>query len=105
MKKLTAEQFAHAQNFLCSQARPLEKAIFELEFEGGSVDGVLSELRKFQNPDGGFGQALEPDVRTPTSSALCTEMGLRYLAERSLPADHPMVKAAVKYLLESFNNE
>jgi len=105
MKKLAREQFNHARDFLYSQARPLDRANFALEFEKGSVDAVLSELRKFQNPDGGFGHGLEPDVRTSTSSALCTEMGLRYLAAHCIPADHPMVAAAVKYLLESFNAE
>ena len=103
MKKLTDAQFARARDFLHSQARPFEKTIFELEFEEGSLDAVLSELVKFQNSNGGFGQALEPDMRTPTSSALCTEMGLRYLAKRGIPVDHPMTGAAVKYLLDSFN--
>ena len=102
MKNLSGEGFNRARDFLYSQARPLEKAIFKLEFENGSFEDVLTELAKFQNPDGGFGQALEPDVRTPSSSALCTEMGLRYLAERDIPADHSMVGGAVKYLLESF---
>ncbi len=103
MKKLTAERFEHARDFVKSQARPLEKAIFTLEFEGGSVSNVLAQLAKFQNSDGGFGQALEPDVRTPLSSSLCTELGLRYLAEWHTPAEHPMVKIAVKYLLDSFD--
>ncbi len=103
MNKLTQTDFNRARDFLHAQARPLEKAFFSLEFEGGTVDEVLSQLEVFQNPDGGFGQVLEPDVRTPTSSALCTEMGLRYLAERGVPAGHPMVKAAVKYLLDTFD--
>jgi hypothetical protein len=105
MKKLSKDGFNRAKDYLLSEARPLEKASFDLEFEGGSVDAVLTELRKFQNPDGGFGQALEPDVRTPSSSALCTEMGLRYLAERVARVDHPMAQAAVQYLLESFDAE
>ena len=103
MKKLSKTGFDRGRDFLRSNARPLEKACFELEFSKGSVDVYLSELAKFQNADGGFGQALEPDVRTPSSSALCTEMGLRYLAERGISADHPMVQAAVSYLLDRFD--
>ena len=102
MKKLSPSNFTRARDFLLSQARLLEKALFLFEFEGGTVDEVLTELEKFQNPDGGFGTALEPDVRTPTSSALCTELGLRYLAERNVPVEHPMVRDAIKYLLETF---
>jgi hypothetical protein len=105
MKKLSEEGFNRARGFLHTEARPLERVSFELVFGGGSVDAVLTELRKFQNHDGGFGQALEPDLRTPTSSALCTEMGLRYLAEWDVPADQKMVQAAVKYLLESFDSD
>jgi len=103
MKTLSSTGFDRARDFLFSAARPLERALFALEFEGGSLDAFLTGLEAFQNPDGGFGQALEPDVRTPSSSALCTEMGLRYLAERHIPADHSMVVGAVKYLLESFD--
>lgn len=105
MKKFSEEGFTRAKEYLLAKARPLEKAMFELEFVDGSVEPVLTKLYKFQNPDGGFGQALEPDLRTPTSSALCTEMGLRYLAEWGIPADHPMVGAAMKYLLDSFDAE
>ena len=90
---------------MLTQARPLEKAIINLEFGNGSVADVLVQLAKYQNPDGGFGQGLEPDLRTPTSSALCTEMGLRMLAELNTPADHPMVEAAVNYLLDTFDPE
>jgi hypothetical protein len=103
MIKLSKDGFNRARDFLRLWARPLDWANFELKFEGGSVEAVLRELGKFQNPDGGFGRALEPDVRTPSSSALCTEMGLRYLAEQDIPADHPMVRDAVKYLLARFD--
>ena len=72
MKTLTKDGFDRAKNFIQTQGRPLEQALFKLEFENGSVDDVLIQLGEYQNPDGGFGNALEPDVRTPTSSALRT---------------------------------
>ena len=103
MKKLTTIAFNRARDFLLTEARPLEKALFLMEFESGNVTDVLEELGIFQNSDGGFGQALEPDVRTPSSSALCTEMGLRYLAEWQVPSLHPMVRSAVKYLIDSLD--
>jgi hypothetical protein len=105
MKKLTYAGFDRARQFLLTEARPLERALFQLAFEDGSVDQVFSLLKAYQNPDGGFGQALEPDVRTPTSSALCTEMGLRYLAEHGAAVENPMVKAALKNLLGTFDPE
>jgi hypothetical protein len=103
MKKLSRTGFEQARNFILSAGRLLEKARFNLEFEGGPVDAVLTQLAQFQNPDGGFGQALEPDMRTPTSSALATEIGVRILAELDTPTDHPLVKSALKYLLDSYD--
>ncbi len=58
------------------------------------------ELARFQNGDRGFGHALEPDLRTPSSSALATGMGLRILQEVQCPAEHPLVYGAVQFLLE-----
>ncbi len=102
---LNVKGFERAREFILAEGRPLEKALFDLEFGSGSVSEVVTHLGAFQNPDGGFGKGLEADVRTPTSSALCTEIGLRIMAERDIPADHPMVVSAVKYLLESFDQE
>lgn len=105
MKKLSPASFNRARDFLRSKARPLEQALFDVEFEDGSLNAILSQLERFQNPDGGFGRALEPDLRTPTSSALCSEMGLRYLAERGIPSEHVMVRSTVKYLLDNFDTK
>jgi hypothetical protein len=103
MKQLSHEAFGRARHFLVTQARPLERALFAHRFAGAAVDGVLAELARFQNDDGGFGHALEPDLRTPSSSALATGIGLRLLAELGCPADHAMVEQAVAYLLSTFD--
>lgn len=105
MKYLTQIQFDRARSWLKTYARPLERSIFEHGFEAGSVKAVYAELDRFQNPDGGFGRALEPDIRSPTSSALATEIGLRILTELGTPSDHPLVRGAVGYVLESIDPE
>lgn len=97
MNKLSQPQFERAAAYLHEQARPLERALFEHYFDGQPAECVLSHLVTFQNPDGGFGKALEPDMRSPTSSALATENGLRLLAELNIPADHPMVRQTLVY--------
>jgi hypothetical protein len=103
MRRLDREAFGRARHFLVTRARPLERALFAHRFEGGSVETVLDELACFQNGDGGFGRALEPDLRTPSSSNLATAIGLRMLKELDCPADHPMVRGAVAYLLEAYD--
>lgn len=105
MRKLGREAFQRARDFLLTRARPLERARFAHQFEDSPVEGVLDELARFQNDDGGFGRALEPDVRTPSSSNLATGIGLRTLKELACPADHPMVRRALGYLLETYDAE
>jgi hypothetical protein len=103
MKKLNPKSFNQARHFLKTQARPLDRALFEHRFESAPAATVLSELAPFQNADGGFGGALEPDLRSPSSSALATGIGLRLLKEVGCSSDHPMVHRAVDYLLATFD--
>ena len=71
-------------NFIWENARLLERAIFEYRFCGGSGERILEILRTYQNQDGGFGHALEPDLRAPDSQPLFVEFGLRTLYECDL---------------------
>jgi hypothetical protein len=105
MKMLTRDNFARAREYLETQARPLDWALFKYHFEDAPAEDVLEQLGVFQNPDGGFGKAMEPDVRTPTSSALATEIGLRKLVEMDISSQHPMVRSAVTYLQGSFETQ
>jgi hypothetical protein len=105
MKKLSRGAFDRARDFIQAQARPLDQALFAHRFEGASADQVTAELAHYQNDDGGFGHALEPDLRTPTSSALATEVALRTLEELGCASDHPMVAHAVRFFLGTIDSE
>ncbi len=105
MGYLSRESFERARRFLMTEARPLERALFRHHFEGASVERVVTELARFQNEDGGFGHALEPDLRTPTSSALATGIGLYLLTELDCPTDHPLVERSVVYLRSMWDAE
>ncbi len=98
MLMLTVEAFEQARWFIKQEARPLESALFEHLFEAAPSAGVVAELARFQNRDGGFGHSLEPDLRTPSSSALATGIALRTLRELTVPAEHSLVREAVRYL-------
>ena len=65
---------------------------------------MLAELARFQNPDGGFGRALEPDLRTPASSAVATWHAFQIFRELGTPGEHPLVRGAVAYLLATFDS-
>lgn len=72
------------ENFIWENARFLERAMFNYHFYGGSGARILQILKTYQNEDGGFGHALEPDLRTPDSQPLFAEFGLRTLYESKL---------------------
>ncbi|WP_328906206.1 hypothetical protein OG230_26440 [Streptomyces sp. NBC_00234] len=107
-----AHPLARAEQFIWLTARVLEQRRFAQEFLGGSTDAVETALAAYLNEDGGYGHALEPDLRGPVSQPLhtahalsvldsigrCTGMRVericRYLTdvstkEGALPAIHP----------------
>ena len=105
MKKLSWEAFRRGRKFVMKRGRRLEQALFRQRFKGGSVNKVLEELREYQNKDGGFGRALEPDLRTPSSSALATGIGLRIMRQLGCTAEETMVHEAISYLLTRYDKQ
>ena len=103
MEKLSTINYDQAQNYLIFQARPLDRALFRYHFEHGTIQKVMFELAQYQNSDGGFGNALEPDMRSPSSSALATEIALRILVELGVPSQNPLVVSAISYLLKTLH--
>lgn len=103
--KLTKAAQAQAKTFILGQARPLEQTRYTYHFENGSAADVLTELAKFQNEDGGFGHALEPDMRLNASSILATTVGLQILGEISASSNETLVQAAMRYLMNAYEAE
>src|SRR6266545_3111881 len=68
-----------AQTFILSNARLLERHLFAFFFQEGNPDPVRRALLAYQNVDGGFGNALEPDKRTASSQPIDQEIALRVL--------------------------
>ena len=65
---LSTAAFDTSRQFIEAKARPLEIARFHSHFDGASHEPVIAALEEFRNADGGFGRALEPDVRVSESS-------------------------------------
>ena len=97
-----------AIKYITENARPLELAVYRYFFEGGSNRNVIGELSRFQNSDGGFGHALEPDFFNPNSSPIATNDAIITLARvKALDRDSDMVKGIAQYLdtHESFDED
>ncbi len=96
-------KFKEAENFIHSQARPIDQALYNYEFNDGSSQKVLDLLKDYQNMDGGFGHALEPDFRPSKSSVLATTVAMQYINELKLSKPNVMVEHAISYLLKKIN--
>jgi hypothetical protein len=70
-----------AHHFLAGHARVLDLRRFERICLGGDAEPVRTAVAAYRNADGGFGQALEPDGRTPHSQPAAVEQALRMLDE------------------------
>ncbi len=104
MKMMTKAAHDKAVDYLKTQARPLERALYAYHFESAPAADVLSELAHYQNADGGFGHALEPDMRLADSSVIQTSVAFQRLRDLKTPTDHPMVVNACRYLLNQYDD-
>jgi hypothetical protein len=86
-----------AEAFLETHARLVERLLFAHRFRDGNAEPVLHVLQGYQNEDGGFGHALEPDLRGPESQPIHVDTALRILDEVGL-APPEIVARACTYL-------
>ncbi|MFI1035663.1 hypothetical protein [Streptomyces sp. NPDC020951] len=70
---------SRAEQFVWLTARVLEQRLFAHDFLHGAADPVETALDAYRNEDGGYGHALEPDLRGPVSQPLHTAHALRVL--------------------------
>ena len=92
-----------AEAFMWKNARLLERRLFEFHFMDGSPSAVVDALRPYQNADGGFGNALEPDIRCPDSQPVPVQHALKILS--TVGFDGAMVEDACDYLLTITTSE
>ncbi len=92
--------FNKAKKYIYRNARPLDLARWQYLMENGTRENVLQVLEKYQNPDGGFGHAVEPDFWNPNSSPIQTWAATEILFEMGMEdQDHPMVQGILRYLM------
>lgn len=86
-----------AQRYVLANARLLDRHRLGVLVGRSPVSAVIEALRPYRNPDGGFGHALEPDVRAPESEPTSTLQALEILAEVG-ELDDPMVTDAAAWV-------
>ena len=95
---MSAPSLDRAAEFIWGHARLLERSVFACRFQGASADAVRTAVRAYRNSDGGFGHALEPDVRAPDSMPLHCELALHALEAAGLR--HPEMAGGICAFLE-----
>jgi len=79
--KLSKDDFLKARDFILTNARMIERRLFEFHFENGTSEGVFHAVYAYRNSDGGFGHGMEPDTASPESQPLFSIMALETLDE------------------------
>lgn len=86
-----------ATEFMWTHARLLERCVFACRFQGASAGHVADAVRAYRTDDGGFGHALEPDLRTPDSQPIFVDIALSALLQAGA-RDDELVLGACGYL-------
>lgn len=97
--RLSRAALDRARLFVAAKGRLLDAVLLQYALGEGSASDALVALAPYQNDDGGFGHGLEPDLRTPASTAIATATALQILRRVQAPADHPLVQDVVDYLV------
>jgi len=98
MEIFNADSLARIRTSISTYARPLDQALLAWSDDASKIDAVTAALATYQNPDGGYGHGIEPDMWTPDSGPLSTTIGLQYALQLGLPSEHPAVQHAMAYL-------
>lgn len=97
--KMTEKQYETIKGWMYRNARPIDITRWKYHFENGSKEDVLTALSAYQNPDGGFGHALEADCWNPNSSPAQTLRAAEILYELEIEdKDNSIVKNILNYL-------
>jgi hypothetical protein len=93
---MTADTDA-AIRFIETNARVLERHRLAHLLRSGDPEPVLHILRAHRNPDGGFGHALEPDMRAPDSQPVGIHTALEILHQVGV-SDEELIRSAADWL-------
>ena len=95
---MTTPDFDKAATFLAANARVLDICRFERLFRGGDAAPLRAAVAAYRNQDGGFGHALEPDLRVPASQPAALAMALRVMDEADC-WDEDLVRGGCDWLV------
>ena len=105
MKQLTGEAYSRARAYVLNHGLDLDRSLFTFRSESGTREQVFDALASYQNEDGGFGRALEPDLRSDLSSVYATSQGLSLLREIGATSTDYIVERAMAYISSTYDRK
>ncbi len=84
-------------DFITANARLLDRRRAELALGDGDPEAALAVLAGYRNADGGFGWALEPDLRAPASQPVAALHAFEVLEEVA-PVTSPLATGLLDWL-------
>lgn len=88
-----------SRGFIYKNARPLDLARWNYLFENANKQDVILYLKAYQNADGGFANALEPDCWNGKSTPMQTWAATKIIKEIEFDdKTHPLIKGMLEYL-------
>jgi hypothetical protein len=97
MQTINDAALTKAELCIWQTARLLERHRFQTTFRGAPPTKAIQTLRAYQNNDGGFGNAIEPDFRGPISQPLSTAFALQALADLTTDPDPTLLNDILRY--------
>lgn len=100
--QLTQDAFGQAREFLMTQGRPLEQALFRHFFESGPVEDIFDALAKHQADNGGFFDMGEGGIDGPTP--IGSTIAFQYFREFGITSQSPLVRNGIRYFLDTYDH-
>ncbi|TDQ48530.1 prenyltransferase [Actinorugispora endophytica] len=97
MSTVTQDTLHLVDHFIARSARLLDRYRFAHHFQGGPAHAVYAVLDTYRNVDGGYGNALDPELRGHGSQPLADAAALRVLDELG-PLPHGTVNGLCRHL-------
>lgn len=99
---ISNEKLCTIKKLIYTEGRLLERKLFQYFFQSGSKEDCIKALVAYQNQDGGFGNGIEPDLLTPSSSGIGIETALSVLDILDYPHED-IIKRIINWLIKNLN--
>lgn len=104
MEKLEECQVKSIEKYILNNARDIEKAKWNYLFNNGKKEDIVSELIKYQNSDGGFGNGLEADCLLQDSTNITSAEAILIAYDYGLDCKDEWFEKLLMYFERNIQN-